>query len=91
MMTNKEIKKMCIKQQLKQGGKDYPKWKFKVTQNKEIIKIYWEYLDGKYWIINNNTLMVFDEHKHFMNESLEYDGSLPDIIESMVYYMVTRY
>lgn len=90
-MTNKEIKKLCENAQIFQGGVNYPKYKFKITQNKEVVKIYWEYLDGKCWILRSDSLMVFNEHNEFMNEYFDYNDTLENTINSILYYMVNHY
>ena len=90
-MTNKEIKKMCEAEQLKQGGPNYPKYKFKITQNKTSVKIYWEYLDGECWKIDKATLLVADEHGNLIILYFDFDSTLEEVIKSSVYYMVTRY
>lgn len=91
MMTNKEIKKLCEEKQVFQGGKNYPTYKFKVTQTAKTISIYWEYLDGKCWTIDTKTLLVRDEHGEMMNEYFDYNDTLENTINSIIYYMVTRY
>lgn len=92
-MTNKEIKKICEEMQAKHCKVD---WKFRITQNKEVVKINWEYIDDELntpWIIKQteNMNIVFNEHNEFMNEELEDTSSLIQTIKSIVYYMVSRY
>lgn len=90
-MTNKEIKEICISSQKRHGGSDYPNYKFKVTQTVKETKIFWEYLDGECWTIVHDGFLIYDEHKTLMNEQLEFTNSIPETINSIVYYMVTRY
>jgi len=92
-MTNSEIKKICKDMQSKHCKVD---WNFKITQTDRKIKIYWEYLDGEFWTIRilgdlQIDFSVYDEHGDFMNIYLEDCTSLKDVIQSIVYYMVTRY
>ena len=88
-MTNKEIKELCLEQQAKRGN-EYPDWKFKVTQTDKEIKISWEYLDTT-WKINKEHGYVTDEHDQFIMDELEDTTSLTNTINSIVYYMTTRY
>lgn len=90
-MTNREIKTICIETQTNQTNENYPAYKFKVTQNKSTINIFWEYLDGECWTIEKETLLVNNEHGEFMNESFDYNETLEEVIKGSVYYMVTRY
>ena len=90
-MTNKEIKKMCIAEQKRVGGENYPNWKFRITQTEEVIKIYWEYLNGGHWEIGKEHLFAFNEWEEFMNYHFDYYSTLEETIKSCVYYMVTRY
>ena len=90
-MTNKEIKDLCLRFQKEQGGNDYPDYKFKVTQTKTIIKIYWEYLDGEYWELYKNSLMVANEYGELMNDYFDYNDTLENTLQSILHYMVTRY
>ena len=90
-MTNKEIKEICIKEQEKQGGDNYPKYKFKIVQTTKRVRIYWEYLDGKCWTIDKKDFYVINEHHEFMNEAFDFDDTLEETIKSCIYYMVTRY
>ena len=90
-MTNKEIKQICIEEQEKQGGDNYPKWKFSIKQTKKKVRIYWEYLDGECWTINKEYLIVRNEHGEVMNEYFDFDSTLEEVIKSSIYYMVTRY
>ena len=91
MLTNMEIKKICMDAQLNHGGDNYPVYKFKVTQTAKKINIYWEYLDGQKWTINKENLIVHNEHDDFMNEYFDFNETLEDVIFCSVYYMVTRY
>ena len=91
-MTNKEIKQICIKEQKRVGGDDYPSYNFRITQDEKYIKIYWGYLDSKeYWTIDRENLVAFNEWDELMNYHFDFYGTLEEIIKSCVYYMVTRY
>lgn len=90
-MTNREIRQLCEATQLKQGGEDYPKYRFKIENTEHHILIYWEYLDGKCWAIDKDTLETKDEHNQLMNESFDYNRTLEDTITSAVHYMISRY
>lgn len=91
-MTNKEIKEMCLAEQVRVGGDDYPKYTFKIQSNKSTVKIYWEYLDdGEFWEIEKEDLIARNESRELMNENFDYYGTLEETIKSCVYYMVTRY
>lgn len=90
-MTNKEIKDQLKINQLQLGGSDYPKYDFKVIQDDNVIKIYWEYLDGGFWIVDKGTLVVRNEHNEFMNHNLEFNSTLKDTLRSIVYFMISRY
>ena len=91
-MKNNEIKEMCMIQQSKRG-ESYPKYKFSIKQTKRMIKIYWEYLDGSCWTIENyeGFYIVRNEHGEIMNDELEDTTTLEDAIKSSVYYMTSRY
>lgn len=90
-LTNKEIKEICINEQKRQTLENYPDYKFKITQTKKEVRIYWEYLDGEYWTINKKLLIAKNEHNEIKNEYFDFDNSLIDVVKSCVYYMVTRY
>lgn len=90
-MTNIEIKKLCEEKQKFHGCKNYPNYKFKITQNEKWINIYWEYLDGAYWRLSKDTLLVIDENGQFMNDYFDYNTTIENTLSSIIYHMVTMY
>ena len=90
-MTNKEIKKLCEEKQIFHGCENYPNYKFKILQTEKVIRIYWEYLDGAYWILEKESLLVLNENREVMNDYLDYNSTIENTISSIIYYMVIIY
>lgn len=97
-LTNKEIVQLCEDMRKKHSETD---WGFRAKQTANKVKIYWGYLDymsdDKYthFTIEENKelgiLIVRDEQGYIINDYLENDTDIEGAIQSVVYYMVSRY